>query len=384
MNEKLMKCGYDICRIIGNSINNKNICNYSELPSEDMILYFAESHNLVSLVGSSLKLADLNNPEFSKLFQKSNSAVFKQMKADILSERISKLFSTAKIRHIILKGTQLQQFYPENMIRTSNDIDIYISPSQSELACEILKTENFEFISLNNEDIEFKKEPRYYFEIHTSMGGFTDKHKKILQKLADNAENVENFRFALNQSDCYIYTLYHLYKHFVISGAGVRMFLDMYMLEKADKLDNNYIDNILKKLGIYQFDKTVRKVNRVLFENEKPTEELSEVIEFIFKSGTFGQSSTQKAMKHINNNAIKKNKINKLMNEFGFDFNSMKNRYPVLSKFPLLFPFCCIYRCISGIIFRHNIAQKAVKEYYNVSDSEILQLERILKISGIK
>lgn len=384
MNEKLMKCGYAVCKLIGNAVNGKKTYNRNELPNSDVVLQFSELHNLVSLVGSALKIYDSDNPEFEKLFSKSNSAVFKQMKADILTEKISNRFSAKGIRHIILKGTQLQPFYPDNIIRTSNDIDMYLSPLQAEIASEILKEENFEFASSHNGDIEFKKEPRYYFEIHTSMGGFTDEHKKILQKLADFADSVDGFRFALNESNCYIYTLYHLYKHFVLSGAGVRMFLDMYMVGKSDNLDRAYIDDILKSLGIYHFDKTVIKINQILFEGENPPDELAEVIEFVFQCGTFGHTSTEKVMGLVNNDIIKISKFRKLINNYCFDFNSMKKRYPILNKIPLLFPFCCIYRFINGLIFRRNVAKKAITEYNDVPDSEIKRFERILKISGIK
>ena len=80
------------------------------------------------------------------------------------------------------------------------------------------------------------------------MEGFSDKQIEILLSLCDNAVKIRGERYELTDSDAYIYSMFHLYKHFVYSGVGVRMFLDNYLIEKNGDIYFSYVEKIFKKL----------------------------------------------------------------------------------------------------------------------------------------
>ena len=71
-----------------------------------------------------------------------------------------------------------------------------------------------------------------------------------------------------------------------------------------------------------------------------------------------------------------------IMRDLCLDFNSMKNRYSILKKAAVLYPFCVAHRVVKGIIFRKktlNAVIEGEKEIFVQSE----HYSRILKISGI-
>ena len=174
----------------------------------------------------------------NNLYAKSGYAVCKIIADSINNKKVSKHLTSHHVRHIILKGCTTDKFYPSEIIRTSADVDIFVDKRDFESAKEALQELGFYFEKTNdNEEFHFKKDPRYYIEVHTTLEGFSDRQKKILLKLSDNAVKVSGERYELTDSDAYIYSMFHLYKHFVFSGVGVRMFLDNYLIEKNGNID---------------------------------------------------------------------------------------------------------------------------------------------------
>jgi hypothetical protein len=95
----------------------------------------------------------------------------------------------------------------------------------------------------------------------------------------------------LNNEDFYIYTLYHLYKHFVKGGVGVRYFLDMYLINEKMTFDNTYLNSELKKLGLFDFNETVKELYQVLFEDKSQDKRLTELSRFVYISGAHGEQT---------------------------------------------------------------------------------------------
>ena len=316
MQNNYTNSGYIICKSIGEFIRNKNFKPIKCTSSSDVeyILGFLKSHNLLTLYDCVIdkdEFIELLGEDKHQIIQNAvKKAVFRQLKNDVMSDEICNKLSENGVRNIVLKGTQLSRFYPESIVRISNDIDIYIDKKDLKIADKALCDIGFTFDNtFDNEEFSYKKEPRYYIELHTTMEGFNKKQKKLLKSLSDNASNTIGKRYVLTDNDSYIYSLFHLYKHFILSGVGVRMFLDIYLIKKNTELDYEYISDKLKALGIFEFSEVVTQINNCLFENDEPCENLKEVIEFIFNSGTFGKATSNIHLKKINSEMIYENHL---------------------------------------------------------------------------
>lgn len=382
--------GYMICKSIGNSLNLKDNkpekCNTKE--DIDSRINFLIAHNLVTLLDIVVDKNDLTSlldkDESKKINDRVDQAVFRQFKCDMMSDNISKSLSENSVRHIVLKGTEFKRFYPDNMVRTSSDIDVYVSPGDEKNADKVLGDMGFVFDgAYDNVEFSYKKEPRYYVELHTDMEGFSAKQKSILQALTDNASRVCCEKYSLNDNDFYIYSLFHLYKHFVSSGAGVKMFLDIYLIRKKGALDYEYIVPILDELGIQGFEQAVTKINNHLFEDALADDDIKDVVEFIFDSGTFGKVSNNRHLSKINAKAKGVKRWDQMKTNYGVGFDAMKKRYPVLERFPALYPFSFIHRFFNGIIHKRDVIKSAAERERSISKDRVDRYNKIFKIMQI-
>lgn len=391
MNNTYIENGYVICKALGDAMNGKvnSIEKCERKEDVEYRLKFLKAHNLLTFYDF---VIDKNDVEFylgkdkSKLFSdKVKKAVFKQLKLEMMSDAISKSLGEQGINHLVLKGTTLKKFYPENIVRTSTDIDFYVDENDLALVDKTLKNLGFSFERIYNEcDYNYIKEPRYYVEIHTSMEGFSREQKEVLKGLAHAAWSTEQPKSQLSDNDTYIYLVFHMYKHFVIAGAGVRMLLDMYLVRKSRALDFSYITPVLKKLGVDGFEEVVSKICRVLFENEKADDDIKDVIAFIFDSGAFGKSSSSMYLSKINTEQTQITQAKRKSVAYGLGFEAMKERYPVLKKHPVLYPFSFVYRFFYGVLHRRDVLESEHKKQTCVSKARVSEYEEILIKARIK
>ncbi|MBQ8539793.1 MAG: nucleotidyltransferase family protein, partial [Ruminococcus sp.] len=268
----------------------------------------------------------------------------------------------------------------------SNDIDIYVDKLQIKDAITAMLSEGFTVKSEDNNKGEYglKKEPRYYVELHTNFEGFSKKQKEILLNFADNANKVSGERYELTDSDNYIYTLFHLYKHFVNSGVGVRMFLDVYLIKKNAGIDFDYVNPILKELDIDGFAVVVDEIGKVLFEGETPSDDLRKVVEFVFDSGIFGTVYNNQHLRKINTGTQHLTKAQRLKMNYGIGFHAMKKRYPILKKLPILYPFSFIHRFFYGLIHKRKVLSDAINAQKSLSADKVDEYKKIFEIAKIK
>lgn len=391
MNNSYVKNGYAVCKIIADGINNKSE-NYIQCDFEDDFfkrIDFIKKHNLVSIWSSVISRkghkAQADYEKYGESFDDCKHHIFRQMKFDSMREKVSGHLSSHKIRHIILKGCTTDEFYPSDIIRTSADVDIFVDKKDLKSAKNALQELGFYFEKTHdNEEFHFKKEPRYYIEVHTTLEGFSDRQKKLLLKLSDNAVKVSGERYKLTDSDAYIYSMFHLYKHFVFSGVGVRMFLDNYLIEKNADIDFSYTEKIFKELEIDGFVKTVRKINKVLFEDAVADEKLKDVINFVFDSGVYGKCSTKVHLDEINRTTKHQSKIKRFSINNGLSFLSMSKRYPILKKAPILYPFSFIHRFFYGITHKRDVLKKDKELRKALSKDRINKYRKIFEIANIR
>jgi len=383
--------GYIVCKAIGDVVNNKqNIPIKCKTPDDlDSRIAFLEAHNLITLFDFIVDKKDfeafLSVDKRTELTDIIKQAVFKQIKYDLMSDSISNVFCASGIRHIVLKGSQLKKYYPANIVRTSNDIDIYVEKSDINIAQRVLQREGFELDGIyQNQEFRYKKEPRYYIELHTNMEGFSKEQKRILKGLADNATKTLGKRYELNDNDCYIYTLFHLYKHFVQSGVGVRMFLDVYLIRKNSELDFDYINPVLKKLCVDGFETVITVMNSCMFEGKEVNDELKDVIEFVFDSGIFGKVSSNLHLRRINDNLKYQNSFERFKVDKGLSFSSMKKRYPVLVRYPFLYPFSFVHRFFYGIIYKRDVLKNSHNSKELISKERVDRYKKIFETAQIQ
>ena len=110
-----------------------------------------------------------------------------------------------------------------------------------------------------------------------------------------------------------------------------------------------YVEQELEKMHIREFETEQRSLSFHLFGGEKLTEEDRRMLHYILSSGTYGTIKN-----NVRNQLRKKGRWGYFRSRMTLPYDMMQDKFPVLKKAPLLYPFCWAYRLIHGFIFKHD------------------------------
>lgn len=378
-------CGYAVCRLIGNLINGKNNTDKAELPSLSDMADFAKKHNLLTMLYPALIHCGYTEAELSEIAEKADAESFYQIKTDAFALRLSELFSKSQIEHMILKGIEYQKYYPPSLIRKTSDIDFYITPEYSERAEQIIDSLGFEKISSGDSTSAFSKKPCYHIEVHKYFSFDNEAHTQVFNEILSNSINNGGYRKSLSNTGNLIYALLHLYKHISTSGAGARMFLDIYLIQKKADAYDSELSAIIKRLGLQKFYACVSNIAGFLFEGAELDEDLKNAVEFIFSSGTFGSQAFFRRLSVSRIEGSHRRKVFRhFSDEFGFSTENIKRKYPTAKKHPVSIPYFQVHRVIHGLIHKKSVAADAGSQYKAFKDKKsVNDISKIMESLGI-
>ncbi|MBR5135264.1 MAG: nucleotidyltransferase family protein [Clostridia bacterium] len=260
MNNDLFECGKAICRLLGDAAADRPLSQAFPACADEAML-FCESHRLQAMTATLVSTRPEAAATYQPLIDAGMRDVIKQMKNNAVEDALSRRFAEEGIRHTILKGSHTRSFYPSSLPRTSTDFDWQVSSDDVERAQALLLADGWSVKSVGDDERCYEKPPRSRLELHVACEGFTDAQQHAVQAMLDRAEEVAPSRYQFTDNDAYAYAVLHLYKHFLLAGAGVRMFLDVYTIEAHADLDRETVANTLDALGIAPFAARVRDIN---------------------------------------------------------------------------------------------------------------------------
>lgn len=168
----------------------------------------------------------------------------------------------AGIEPVLLKGQGLAQYYPKPSCRQSGDIDLYVVPEDFDKAVQVLltlsdkpdsphQTRKHIEIKIGNVIIELHRIcathplPRYdsLLQTYTSDGLVNDYSAVNIGGLS--------IRTPSNTFNAF-YVFYHLWRHFLTEGVGLRQLCDLMMLlhSRKDYIDVSCLDEMLVSLNL--------------------------------------------------------------------------------------------------------------------------------------
>lgn len=240
----------------------------------------------------------------------------------------------------ILKGQGVATLYPNPLLRTSGDIDIWLSGGRK-------KIYNFARSRVGMHGLTYKHIHYPLFqdaevEVHTTPGRlFSPLTNRKLQHIFDtNAkeqfcnevelpEGIGKISVPTDEFNR-VYILLHIYGHLFGEGIGLRQVLDYYYVlrQPASECDKEHTVRILKKLGMLRFARAMMWVQQEVFglEDEYLLTEPDEaegrfLLSEIMQSGNFGKYDTR----------IDRKNHHKLIPRV---WNSMKRNWKFLLHYP--------------------------------------------------
>lgn len=243
-------------------------------PSESewaMLFAMAKKQAIEGVVFTALdKLTSSNQkPSQSVLFEWIGLSEYIKTQNRIVNERcveITKLFADAGFRTCILKGQGNALMYPEPLLRTSGDIDIWVEGLREEIKKFVRERSpkaqdsdmHIDFPIFQDVEVEVHYKPRY---------SPVPKYEKRLQKwfqeqASEQFSNYVSLTGGNGNEICVptarfnvVQQMTHIMGHFFVEGIGLRQFIDYYYVLKklySEGCKENYED-LFEYLGILKF-----------------------------------------------------------------------------------------------------------------------------------
>jgi len=315
------------------ALGNRTVLSKTPSPEEWLSLF--EQAKKQAVVGIAFEALDQlskegQKPPLNLLYQWIGCAEQIKQQNLIVNKRcieITKMFSDAGFRTCILKGQGNARLYPNPLLRTSGDIDLWVTVHGRDKK-EGLREKidgfvhnKFPEVKGGRMHIQFPIFSDIAVEVHYIPRYMnTPKYDRRLQTLFQKTSE-EQFNHLVTlqgaEGTCAVPTtefnlvqqLSHLMSHFMGEGIGLRQFVDYYYVLKAypeeGHSETTDITELLKECGLLKFARGVMWVeNRLLGLEEEyliaePSERIGRAIQrTIEEGGNFGHHSSVNAYRH--------------------------------------------------------------------------------------
>ena len=362
----------DYIRLLANYLNNKE--DPSFIIDKDQLSFFvklSKHHSTLALLYQAIMTtkAQVDEESLNKLEQYYLSNLRKCVLFDKEREAFYECLRTNQIEYLPLKGIVLKDYYPDPYTREFADNDILFEDRASLLVKNFFAKRGYD-VKVYKKGVHdvYLKKPFFNFEIH----------RALFQESEDNAKNViyfkdylskaplkENHEHYLKNEDFFIYFIAHTYKHYHVSGCGIRTLVDIYLFLKKEQLDFNYVNQELEKLDLLEFSNSIINLSNKLFDNVPLNEEEDNILLFIASSGTYG------TLAHSVDKGVKeKGKKGYMLQRIFPPYSFYKLSYPWAYKVPILIPFAWLGRAFRILFKNPKKATKDLKMIKEHKDEE--------------
>ena len=284
-------------------------------------------------------------------------------------EALYECFRSNEIEYLPLKGIIIKDYYLDPYTREFADNDILFEDRASAIIKDFFVKRDYD-VKIYKKGVHdvYLKKPFFNFEIH----------RALFQESEDNAKNVvyfkdylakaplkENHEHYLSHEDFFVYFIAHTYKHYHVSGCGIRTLVDIYLFLKKEKLDFNYVNQELAKIDLLDFSNEIIELSNKLFDGQPLNEDQENKLLFIASSGTYGtlEHSVDKGVKE-------KGKFGYTMKRIFPPYSFYKFAYPWAYKVPILIPIAWLCRFFRVLFKNPRKASKELKMIREHKDEE--------------
>lgn len=338
-----------------------DLLNFEELYT------ISNKHSVIAIVNIALEKAGINNEKFNQEYKKS---IRKNIMLDLERNLIIEEFEKNKIWYMPLKGSVLKDLYFSDGMRQMADNDILFDESKREKVKNIMLSHGYSIKAFekSNHDV-YMKPPILNFEMHTCL--FNSSSSEIFSEYYSNIKDIlkkdknNKYGYHFSDEDFYIYMTVHEFKHYNNRGTGIRSLVDCYVFlhNKNKKLNWNYINEQLNKLGIFDFEEKRRNLAFKVFSSDNnpilSLEEQEMLMDYL-TSGTYGtlENSIKKKLEN-------QSKLSFWIHSIFIPRKQMNLSVPFTAKSPLLYPIGVIWRSCRVLLFKKNKIKRTIKEVKN-------------------
>ena len=321
------------------------------------LLELAKKQEIFNLINDKIQQLSFVSQDIKSQFRNYNLSEINRMIA-ISSQRsvIFSMLSESGIKYMPLKGLIFKDYYPKESMRQMSDNDILIDEEKRSQAADIMQSLGYKAFDTTQNSDDFFKEPYYTFELHRSLFDEDSEFSPRFDNIWNNSKQDESneYLYHMAKEDAYIYSICHMYKHYIKFCCGLRFLVDNYLfLKKEEKgLNWQYINSELEKFGLLEYEKQTSALAKKVFDEKELSDEESRVLKSYIDYGIFGDSDgkiLQQYSAAANGNTPGTAKAKYILRRLFPKKSDMLLNYPVLEKKPYLMPIMLIHRFFKGL-----------------------------------
>lgn len=352
----------------------------------ESVYRLARRHDLAHMVGYALTNTPCAEyPEYAACKNAMNKAIYRYAKIDYEYERICNLLEKERIPFVPLKGAVLRTYYSNPWLRTSCDIDILLQEEDIErtVTC-LVDNYNYRRGAKSSHDVSLYSNNNSHIELHYTLiedgraNAACDVLKDIWQStvIRDDKE----YRREMTDEMFYFYHIAHMAKHFEKGGCGIRPFIDLWLLDNMETVDQIKRNALLARGDLLKFAEAARLLCRVWLENKEHNNLTRKMESYILEGGVGGSVENRVKIQQQKMGGKLRYAISKVF----IPYEVLKFYYPILENHRWLTPFMEVRRWCRLIFCGH--LKRAVRELEynsNLSDTDAANMQRFLHDIGL-
>lgn len=371
--------------ICGTRLTKEEYNAYSHDMLQDL-LRISSKNDVDHILVLGLKQNDLISKENVDIEKSIFKAVYRCEQIKYEYENLCNALEKAQIPFIPLKGSVLRDYYPEEWMRTSCDIDVLVHREDLEKAISCL-SDKLKYVEHGyaTHDVSLFTPTGVHIELHFDLveEGKAKNAINILNSVWKNVSLRENAEYWYEMSDefFYFYHIAHMAKHFENGGCGIRPFVDLWILDHMENIDKSNRDALLIQGDLLKFTNAVRTLSEVWFYGRKPDQLTTQMQEFLLQGGVYGSADNRVALQQKN----KGGRVGYLLSRIFIPYAKLKRYYPILEKNPWLMPLMQIRRWF--MLLRPDVAKMAKREISvnsNIDSSKAKDMNNFLNDIGLQ
>lgn len=366
--------------------------DFSEGFTEDVLksLYtFSKNHDVAHIVGTALEKNGLmpKEGELAQKFQKQSFlAIYRYQQLQHTYDKVCSILEEEQIDYVPLKGAIIRPYYPEAWMRTSCDIDILVHQEDSERAArrieEVMGTVKETY--RNFHDISLILPGNVHLELHFTLEESVPSFDAVLSQVWEHVykPNPESVCHLETNEFLLFHMIAHNAYHFVAGGCGIRPFIDWHLLRGKIEFDRKKLDSLLNEANLKSFADAMDALSDVWMGERKHTPLTLDMENYIFFAGAYGSLENQIAVASENSDGRTKYLLYRIF----MPYRTLKKIYPVLEKYPILYPVCTVRRWFRILFGNRKGAMRELKQTVSYSDEKkksVSNLCRELKLNNI-
>lgn len=377
-NSELLKYGRYLTSLIASVILETNVPE----PFEDIdwakLFSFAKKHDVATVIYPAVKNMDIPE-DVLKLFKNhQNRIMARTARQAIEADRVLGEFEKNDIRYIRLKGIHIKDLYPAQYMRGFTDVDIFVSEADRIKSMPIMYALGYDLEDSIQYHDEYRKDDFFIYEIHNPMFSESHNYKDIFNDTFSKSETTTDnkYSYTLKPEYFYLHLLFHLYGHFVYIGCGIRLFTDLLVFGKSfTDVDFGFIEATLKEYEMYDFYISVQKLMGFFFFDKKANGNTLKIASYIFAN-----DAIERSRKDLANVSFGYRVLYFIKGLFP-PLESMKSKYPVLNKAPVLLPVCWLRRIFHSLFFNRKAIKQQIIENKTLNSKEFRDIKKARKLA---